>query len=131
MKTRKVHTNKIPAWELLFCLPHLIVVGMITSCLGNVIAESWSPWLAYPTTFVIGVVVAIIGTALFGDFPTTLVEMGCGGVILCVLVAILIPVFSQAREKAKAHRLRPEMSARKSTIHSSKENVSNRHPIRP
>ncbi|MBC7805026.1 MAG: hypothetical protein H7145_02630 [Akkermansiaceae bacterium] len=111
METRTEHTNR-GDWRPLLCfLPQLIAVGLVMFYTGGWLAESWSPWLAYPTAFVIGAVVAIIGTAVFGDFPTTLVEMGCGGVITCVLLAILLPVFAQARHKAREQRNRAAIRA--------------------
>ncbi len=111
METRNEDTNRADWRLLLFFLPQLIVVGLITFYVGGGIAESWHPGLAYPAAFMIGVIVATVGTAIFGDSPSTLMEIGCGGVILCVIVAILLPVFAQARQKARAQRSRAAMAA--------------------
>lgn len=116
METRKQNTNTSEWHHLLLLLPQAVVIGLITFHAGNGLAASWSPWLAYPVAVVIGVLIAFVGTMLFGDCPTTLVEMGCGGVITCVMVAILIPVFAQARQKAIAQRHRAEIKAEASPV---------------
>jgi hypothetical protein len=116
MEQCKENTNQTDWRYLLFFLPQAIVVGLITVYAGGWIGESWSPWLAYPAAFVIGVVLAIIGTAVFGDSPTTFVEMGCGGVILCVMVAIMLPVFAQARQKARERAHKTAIPAKASPI---------------
>lgn len=84
-------------WRLLFFFaPQLIVIGLITWAAGGAVG--------YLPAFFIGVAVAVFGTMTFGDAPTTLMEIGCSGIITCVIVAILVPTFGQAYRKAQARR---------------------------
>ena len=92
-------------WRIgLFFVPQLIVIALVIWAAGGAIG--------YPWAVLIGVAVAFFGTLTFGDCPTTAQEFGCGGVITLVLVAIMIPVFTQAHQKRQERRAQASHTAK-------------------